>query len=286
MHRTHRTSIADVERGGWGGAADPDQPNACAAERSSGRTVTSGAPARRRGAWVAIVGARRHARGVSHLPFRLVVFDWDGTLVDSAAKIVGCFEAAIAALGWAPRPQTALRGVIGLGLPQTVPVLFPGVEEDAIEAFVAAYRQAWLAPDAPRSAMFTGARDLLHELRDAGYRLAVATGKSRAGLARELVETGTGALFEATRCADETRSKPHPAMLEALLDATGTPPEAALVVGDTTYDLDMARAAGVAAVGVSWGVHAPEQLHACGPLSVFDTIGALQEWFTASRAAE
>lgn len=222
---------------------------------------------------------------MSHTPLRLVVFDWDGTLVDSAAKIVGCFEAAIAALGWAPRPQTALRGVIGLGLPQTVPVLFPGVQEPAVEAFVAAYRRAWLAPEAPQSAMFDGARALLHRLRGAGYRLAVATGKSRAGLARELAETGTGDLFEATRCADETRSKPDPAMLEALLQATGTPRDAALVVGDTTYDLDMARAAGVAALGVAWGVHTPEQLHACGPISVLETMSALQQWFAARESA-
>lgn len=217
--------------------------------------------------------------------YPLVVFDWDGTLADSEAKIVGCLAACIAGLGWEPRPATVLRSIIGLGLPETVPVLFPGAGERDVAAFVAEYRRHWLDPQTPRTCLFAGVVALLTRLKNAGHRLAIATGKSRAGLARELAETGVEALFEATRCADETRSKPDPRMLQELLALTGVDRSEALVVGDTTYDLQMASTAGVASLGVTWGVHPEAQLRRWQPLALVDTIEGLGAWFEQGLAA-
>ncbi len=206
---------------------------------------------------------------------RLLVFDWDGTLADSEARIVSCFRSTIAELGEAPLPDARLRGVIGLGLPQTVDVLFPGCTDAFREHFVTLYRRHWLAPDAPRPTLFPDAVPTLDRLRSRGYTFAVATGKSRAGLDRELDETGLRAYMVTTRAADETRSKPHPQMLWEILEQTKTTESEAVVIGDSVWDLQMARAAEVDAIAVVRAEADRDRLTAHEPLDCIDRLADL-----------
>lgn len=206
---------------------------------------------------------------------RLLVFDWDGTLADSEARIVGCFRRTIADLGKDPLPDTELRGVIGLGLPQTADALFPGCTDGFRAAFVACYRRHWLAPDAPKPTLFDDAVPTLEHLGSRGYALAVATGKSRAGLDRELDETGLRRFMVATRAADETRSKPHPQMLWEILTETRIESSEAVVIGDSIWDLQMARAAEVDAIAVVRSESDRSHLTAHRPLTCIDQLAEL-----------
>ncbi len=208
----------------------------------------------------------------------LIVFDWDGTLMDSEGRIVACLRQAALDLGREAPPPERAREVIGLGLHQAVTRLFPDADEKEVQRLADAYRRRFLGDELAPSELFPGARELLEELAEAGYLLAVATGKSRRGLERELARTGLGPLFCATRCADETFSKPHPQMLLEILDHTGQEPEAALVVGDTEFDMQMAANARVPAVGVAHGVHPPGRLRAAGALAVFERLSELPQW--------
>jgi len=208
----------------------------------------------------------------------LIVFDWDGTLMDSEGRIVACLQQAARDLGHEVPPPERAREVIGLGLHQAVARLFPEADEAEVQRLSDAYRRHFLGDELAHSELFPGARELLEELAEAGYLLAVATGKSRRGLEKEFELTGLGELFHVTRCADETFSKPHPQMLLEILDFTGREPEAALVVGDTEFDMQMAANAGVSAVGVGHGVHPPERLQAAGALEVFDRLVDLPPW--------
>ncbi len=212
----------------------------------------------------------------------LIVFDWDGTLMDSEGRIVACLQQAARDIGHeVPSPERA-REVIGLGLNQALARLFPQADETEIEELADAYRRHFLSDGLVHSELFAGARELLHNLARADYLLAVATGKSRRGLEKELERTGLGEFFVVTRCADETFSKPHPQMLLDILDHTGQPPESALVVGDTEFDMQMAANAGVPAVGVAHGVHPPERLRQAGALAVLDGLGELEPWLRSS----
>lgn len=210
--------------------------------------------------------------------WKFLVFDWDGTLADSAARIVQCFHAAIADAGAPERTADECRATIGLSLAEAARRLFPGEDPDFVERFVEAYRDHWLAPEAPKACLFAGARPTLEALRSRGFTLAVATGKSRVGLDRELDECGLRHLFAATRCADETRSKPHPRMLLELLDEARTGPDEALMIGDTTFDLLMARAAGVSSLAATYGAHPVEQLMPHRPLGTLASIDGLLDW--------
>lgn len=204
--------------------------------------------------------------------FRLLVFDWDGTLMDSEAKIVGCLGLTLRDLGCPALPREALLNVIGLGLPEVARALLPGAESEAIRRFIDRYRYHFLSDHLAPSTLFPGALDTLRELDRRGYLLAVATGKGRAGLQRSLEDTACTELFVATRCADETASKPNPLMLLELMDVTGVTPAETLMIGDTEYDLLMARSAGVAAVAVGYGVHERERLLAHRPLGCLDDM--------------
>lgn len=208
---------------------------------------------------------------------RLVVFDWDGTLMDSEAQIVAAMQASIVDLGCAPRTDAQCRNIIGLGLQEAIDALYPGTDAAFRTAFVARYRHHWFAGKSG-SRLFPGARDTLERLHGAGYLLAVATGKGRAGLDRVLAETGLDALFHATRCSDETHSKPHPRMLNELLAELGCDAGAAVMVGDTEFDMEMANNAGTGAIAVSYGVHEPERLLRHRPLACLDAIEELQDW--------
>jgi phosphoglycolate phosphatase len=208
---------------------------------------------------------------------RLIVFDWDGTLMDSETQIVHAIQSAIADLGLETRAPDQCRNIIGLGLQEAVDALYPGRGDAFRERFVACYRRHWFS-DSHASDLFPGTRETLQLLMESGFRLGVATGKSRTGLDKALRQTGLTDLFSATRCADETRSKPHPRMLNEILEEVGVPGRQTLMVGDTEYDMQMANHAGVAPVAVSYGVHARERLLAHRPLVCLDCITELVDW--------
>ncbi len=208
---------------------------------------------------------------------RLIVFDWDGTLMDSETQIVNAIQGAIADLQLEARTTEACRNIIGLGLQEAVDALYPGRGERFTQSFVARYRHHWFS-DTHASELFPGARETLELLKESGLALAVATGKGRAGLDKALRQTGLTELFSATRCSDETRSKPHPRMLNELLQELQVASQQALMVGDTEYDLQMANQAGVGPVAVSYGVHARERLLQHRPLVCLDRITELVDW--------
>ncbi len=210
--------------------------------------------------------------------FDLIVFDWDGTLMDSEAKIVRCMTNAALDTGVADPGAAAIRDIIGLGLDEAIKVLFPDVEVARRDLIVARYREHFVHLDDTATDLFPGVSEGLDTLKRAGYLLAVATGKARRGLERVLDQTGTAHLFSATRCADEAFSKPHPQMLQYLLDQTGTPPERALMVGDTVYDLEMARNAYVPGLAVSYGVHSRARLMDYAPLACLDSFAEVRAW--------
>ncbi|MBZ9568693.1 MULTISPECIES: HAD-IA family hydrolase [Modicisalibacter] len=213
------------------------------------------------------------------LRYRLVIFDWDGTLVDSEARIVSCMQAAAEEIGWTPLSREAVRDIIGLGLPEAIARLCPGIDARRAEALRAGYARRFVAADQSPTPFFPGVEAGLGRLRRSpATRLAVATGKSRRGLDRALATTGAGGWFHATRTADETRSKPDPRMLEELLIETGVAASEALMIGDTEYDMAMARSLGMDRVAVTYGVHAPERLAQCEPTFTADDFAAVIDW--------
>jgi phosphoglycolate phosphatase len=209
----------------------------------------------------------------------LIIFDWDGTLMDSEAKIVRCIQGAAQDLGTPDPGPAAIRHIIGLGLQEAMQALFPGETGVRRVQLIDRYRQHFLELDNTAMPLFPGVREGLAALAEQGYLLAVATGKARRGLERVLDETGTRHLFVASRCADEAFSKPHPRMLEDILDMTGINRQQAIMVGDTVYDMEMARHAGVSGLAVSYGVHAREHLLDCGALACLDSFPEVQAWF-------
>ena len=209
--------------------------------------------------------------------FECVVFDWDGTLVDSTATIARSIQASAADLGL-PVPNFALASqVIGLGLHDVLARAVPGLPTERAADFSERYRYHYLAAEDTLE-LFDGVRDLLHALRVRGATLAVATGKTSAGLARAMASTGLAPYFAATRCADQTQPKPHPAMLLELSEELRIDARRMLMIGDTTHDLLMASAAKVEAVGVTFGAHSRGQLAGLAPLALFDSIADLHQW--------
>ena len=213
--------------------------------------------------------------------FELLVFDWDGTLMDSAAAIVACIQASCRDLGLAVPDDRTASHVIGLGLRDALTYAVPDLAHQDYGRMVERYRHHFLARDAQLEA-FAGAESMLRELSGAGHLLAIATGKSRAGLNRALAATGFGNLFHASRCADECFSKPHPAMLLELMEERGSVPANTLMIGDTTHDLQMALNAGVSGVAVSYGAHPKSQLAALAPLACVDSVDELSGWLLAN----
>lgn len=212
--------------------------------------------------------------------FDLIVFDWDGTIVDSAASIADCIRSAAADLELAVPTLEQARHVIGLGLLDALAHAVPGLAHDRAEEFSARYRHHYLARE-PHIVLFDGMQAVLDELYASGVPLAVATGKTRRGLARAFESSGLGQLFAASRCADESHSKPHPAMLLQLADELNVKPQRMLMIGDTTHDLQMAAAAGVAALGVTYGAHLHAHLAPHAPLALVDSIAGLRAWLTS-----
>ncbi|MEL6478405.1 MAG: HAD-IA family hydrolase [Pseudomonadota bacterium] len=210
-------------------------------------------------------------------PLRLVIFDIDGTLVDSQAHILASMSYAFAKTGLALPPRHDCLGVIGLSLPQAMAVLVPEASAAEIARLVAFYKESWTTLGQEREApmLYPGARDAVHGVDASGALISAATGKSRRGLERMLGETGLAPLFLGTQTADDAPSKPHPQMVLNCLAATGVAPEQAVMVGDTAFDIEMARAAGCRALGVSWGYHAEARLTGAGAEEVLPDFTAL-----------
>jgi len=208
---------------------------------------------------------------------RLVIFDVDGTLVDSQAHILGAMARAFTTLGLAPPDRSRTLGIVGLSLPIAIARLAPEASAATVEALVAAYKGSFSAMRSEGlSPLYPGARQALETLRDSpDIVLGIATGKSRRGLDHVLEGHGIAGWFDTVQVADDHPSKPHPAMIAAALAETGTRPERAVMVGDTSYDMEMARAAGVGALGVTWGYHPPAALSDAGAARLIDGFGAL-----------
>ena len=214
------------------------------------------------------------------MKYRLVVFDWDGTIIDSASAIAQCIRDAAADLGLPVPTHEQASHVIGLGLQDALRGAVPALPAERVGEFVAAYRLHFLKSE-DSMGLFGGMRELIESL-SRERTLGIATGKSRRGLDRALDATGLKPYFRASRCADETHPKPHPAMLLELLREFNIPADSALMIGDTSHDLEMARAAGVDAVAVTYGAHAEQGLRACAPLSCLPTVRDLSAWLRAN----
>jgi len=213
--------------------------------------------------------------------YDLIVFDWDGTVMDSTAVISGSIQAACRDLGLKVPDDETARHVIGLGLSQALRYAVPELPEAKYPELVERYRYHFLAQD-ESIPLFSGAKETIAELHAAGYWLGVATGKSKAGLSRAMEASSMNVYFHATRTADQTYSKPDPAMLFELMEELGVSAERTLMVGDTTHDLQMAHNARVDAVAVGHGAHPPEQLHELNPLTLAADFAELRTWFKAN----
>lgn len=212
------------------------------------------------------------------MKYELLIFDWDGTLMDSESKIVNCFQAACVDVGVGAIEAHKVKHIIGLGLMESVQTLFPQLQEQTWKELVEAYRQHFLVSDQTAMDFFPGVLDGLGEMEQAGYLLAVATGKARRGLNRVLDQWDLHHRFVATRCSDEAYSKPHPKMLEDILEYTGLHADQAVMIGDTHYDMEMAQAIGMDRIAVSYGVHSEVLLWKYQPIECFDEFGKLKNW--------
>ncbi len=209
--------------------------------------------------------------------FDLIVFDWDGTLMDSTSAIIASMQSAARDLGVPAPDKKSASYVIGLGLQDALQAAMPDLDAKHYPKMVERYRYHYLSQD-HQLTLFKGAREMLDDLASQGYFLAVATGKSRVGLNRALATTGVTSVFDATRCADETFSKPHPAMLQELTRELGQDMGRTVMIGDTTHDLQMAGNAGAAAISVHYGAHPASELAAHSPLFGAESIAELHAW--------
>jgi len=212
--------------------------------------------------------------------FDLIVFDWDGTLFDSTGLIVRCIQSACRDLGVAVPSDADAAWVIGLGLTDALRHAVPGLPPERYPELGTRYRHHYVASQ-HELVLFDGTLAMLHALKERSHLLAVATGKNRHGLDQALAQSALHGLFDATRTADETASKPDPRMLHELMAELGTGPARTLMIGDTTHDLQMARHAGADGVGVAYGAHEPAGLHACAPLAVLHSTHELHDWLVA-----
>ena len=210
--------------------------------------------------------------------YKLLIFDWDGTVIDSAARIVSSMQAAACDLNLGNLTDDQVRNIIGLGLPQAVKTLVPDASPDEVQAMSERYSYHYLEADDTPVQLFAGAHESLDKLHQMGIRLTIATGKSRAGLDRVLAQTGLGYVFETSRCADETLSKPDPLMVNEILEQTGVAAHEAVMIGDTEWDLAMGRKAGVDVIGVSYGAHHESRLHQYEPLLIAHEFSDIFNW--------
>lgn len=198
--------------------------------------------------------------------FDLIIFDWDGTLVDSIDWIVRCLQVAAHSTGCKVPGVLAIKSIIGLSIQKAVETIFPGIEDDIREQLIACYSQEFFSKQITEEDLFLGVKEMLLEFKLSGYQLAVATGKSQASLNKAIQGTGLKDFFHITRCADQTASKPNPYMLEEIIEKMGVRKERVLMVGDSVHDLQMAKNAGISAVAVSCGANSRIQLQEYKPL--------------------
>ncbi len=211
---------------------------------------------------------------------RLAIFDCDGTLVDGQHEVCAAMESAFAAHGLTAPPRSDIRRIVGLSLPNALRHLAPEVEPETIPTLVDAYKQAFF--DARQRGeihepLFDGIRELLVQLRQDGWLLAVATGKSERGLKACLATHELGEFFVSLQTADHHPSKPHPAMLEVAMAEADAAVEDSVMIGDTSFDMEMARAANMRAVGVAWGYHSAEELLEFGAAAIAQTPADLKD---------
>ncbi len=210
--------------------------------------------------------------------YSLLIFDWDGTVIDSTARIVSSMQSAARDLDLRHLQEHEAREIIGLGLPEAIQALYPGISSELLVPMRDRYVYHYMEGDTTPTSLFPGVQHTLESLHRKGYRLAVATGKSRHGLDRVLAETGLGWLFEITRCADETTSKPHPHMLEEILAESGVSTDSAVMIGDTEFDLKMGVHAGMDTIAVSYGAHHIDRLKQYNPVLEMHTFPDLEAW--------
>lgn len=209
--------------------------------------------------------------------YSLVVFDWDGTLMDSTGDIVKAIQAACVDAGLPVPSDEQASWVIGLSLEPALNHAVPELTDEKRPYFLERYRYHYLSRD-PKLVLFDGVTDMLENLRQQGVALAVATGKSRVGLDRVLRNTGIGDFFMATRCADETFGKPHPGMLNEIMSVVGVEKSSVIMVGDTSHDLQMAANAGVHGLGVSYGAHPEKELRQQPHQALMHDVLAVNQW--------
>ncbi len=198
--------------------------------------------------------------------FDLIVFDWDGTLINTIDWIVHCLQLAGEQHGFSKPESQAAKDVIGLDIQNAVQTLFPEANPDVQGKIINDYSTAYFSKQLSRADFFPGVHDMLMRLKASGYQVAVATGKTRNGLMKALEATQTENLFHITRCADETASKPNPLMLQEIMTHTGTTPDKTLMVGDSIHDMQMAKNASIASIGVTCGANDAESLQQFDPL--------------------
>ncbi|MBA1205180.1 HAD family hydrolase [Pseudomonas capeferrum] len=215
--------------------------------------------------------------------YELLIFDWDGTLADSIGRIVLAMNLAAERAGEALRAEEAIKGIIGLALDEAILTLYPHLDAAQVQTLRRHYADVYMALDEQPSPLFDGVSESLEAFRAEGYRLAVATGKARRGLDRVLKANGWENYFDVTRGADETRGKPHPRMLEEILAHCAVEPQRALMVGDSSFDLLMARNAGMHSVAVGYGAMSLEALSEFGPQVCIDHFSQLRDWLAGSR---
>lgn len=209
--------------------------------------------------------------------YDLIAFDWDGTLFDSTAIIVRCIQAAVADVGGTVPTDKAASYVIGLGLMQALAHAAPDVPPAKYPLLGERYKHHYIAHQNDIT-LFDGVLPLLADLKARHHWLTVATGKSRRGLDEALHSVQLKGVFDGSRTADETAGKPNPLMLRELMREFGVDPERTLMIGDTTHDLQMARYAGCASVGVSYGAHEPDTFHEQQPLHIAHSVRDLHDW--------
>lgn len=214
----------------------------------------------------------------------MLVFDWDGTLIDSASTIVQCIQEACRDLELPVPDYERASRTIGLGLQDALAYAVPGLASGEYARFTERYRHHFLARDS-QIPLFPGTAEMLDALAGRGHILAIATGKSRAGLERALATTGVARFFSSSRCADQCAPKPAPDMLRELMQEFGNGAASTLMIGDTVHDLQMAANAGVDALAVSHGAHPRESLLALGPLACVDSTGEMSEWLRRNASS-
>lgn len=210
--------------------------------------------------------------------YELIVFDWDGTIIDSQAHILSCMKQAFASADHMVPTDQDIRHIIGLSLASAIRKLDESLDDAEVNRIGDLYRQHFFSESAQPSELFAGAANTIEDLHAQGYFLAVATGKGRRGLDIALETTGLGQYFHITRCADETRSKPDPLMLDEILTDLDLQAEQAVMVGDTSYDVDMARNIRMDSIAVTYGMHDPDHLRNSQPTYFADSIGQVVQF--------